>query len=159
MSKFGKSPKVVISTMVNKKQVLVEFLTPNDINSRTRRFFKLGDPISFKNNLDRFGVKLVAPKKKICNKCAILECNNFSTKAHYVRTLRQIRCGLPVEPIKLKDMKCRKKYFLMELAYNKQFFLLCKEHHKLWYFFKRSQLNKQYLTKYVRSSIVTSTCF
>jgi hypothetical protein len=155
ISKFGKSPKVVVTTIENKRQVLAEFLTPNDINYKTRRFLKWGDPMSFKNNFEKTVIKRQVPKVLFGNKCTILECNNSSIEACYIRTLRRVRYKF----VKLKSVNLKKKYVLMDLTFSNKQMLLCEEHHKLWYVFRRSCLTKQYLKKHIKVTLGISTCF
>jgi hypothetical protein len=66
ISKFGKTPKVVLVTEGGKEQVLAKFLTPNNINHRSRGFLKFEDPITFKNDLNKPIIKLAIPKKFFC---------------------------------------------------------------------------------------------
>ena len=159
ISRFGRSPKIAVSTVKNKKQVLAEFLTPSDINDRTRRFLKWGDPISFKNYLENFIVAKQAPKVLSGNMCAILECNNVSLKAYDVWALRRVKRKFVVEFIKLKNMRSEKKYVLMGSAFNNQQILLCEEHHKLWYIFRRSCLTKSYVKKHIKITLESYACF
>jgi Type II intron maturase/Reverse transcriptase (RNA-dependent DNA polymerase) len=159
ISKFGKSPKVVVATVENKRQVLAEFLTSNDINHRTRRFLKWGDPISFKNNFEKTVVRQPVPKVLLGHKCTISECNNSSIEAYYIRSLRRVRCKFVVEFIKLKKIGFKKKYVLIHSAFSNKQILLCEEHYKLWYIFRRSCLTKQYLKKHIKITLGISTCF
>lgn len=159
ISKFGRSPKIVVATVKNRTHVLVEFLTSIDINSRARRFLKWGDPISFKNYLKHFIVTKSVPKVLSGNRCAILECNNISFKAYDVWALRRIKRKFVIEFIKLKNMRPNKKYASMDLAFSNQQILFCEEHHKLWHIFRRSCLTKQYLKKHTKITLKICTCF
>lgn len=159
ISKFGRSPKIVVATVKNKKQILAEFLTSSDINDKTRRFLKWGDPISFKNYLENFIVAKQVSKVLPGKRCAILECNNISLKAYDVWALRRVKRRFVVEFIKLKNLSLKKKYALMDSAFSNQQVLLCEEHHKLWHIFRRSCLIKSYVKKHTKIALESYTCF
>lgn len=47
IKQYGKSPKVILEDPEGKSKVLSVFLTPNEINHRSRRFTKSHDPINY----------------------------------------------------------------------------------------------------------------
>ena len=159
INKFGRSPKIVVATVKNRKQTLVEFLTSGDINSRTRRFLKWGDPISFKNYLENFIATKPVPKVLSRNRCAILECNHLSFKAYDVLAVRRVKRRYVVGFIKFKNMSPKKKYASMDSAFSNQQILLCEEHHKLWHIFRGSCSSRQYLKKHAKITLEICTCF
>jgi 5-enolpyruvylshikimate-3-phosphate synthase len=132
--KFSKSPKITVATIENKTQVLVEFLHSSDINNRTRKFLKWGDPMSFRNRSANIVVTKQASNAFLENKCAILECNNSSMAIYYVKTLRRVRRKFVAEFTPLKSISLKKKVSI-DSALNNKPMSLCGEHHKLWRIF------------------------
>jgi hypothetical protein len=156
--KFSKSPKITVATIENKTQVLVEFLNSSDINNRTRKFLKWGDPMSFRNRPANIVVTKQASNVLPENKCAILECNNSSMAIYYVKTLRRVRRRFVAEFTPLKSISLKKKVSI-DSALNNKPMSLCGEHHKLWRIFWMPRLTKQYLKKHVKITLEILTCF
>lgn len=159
INKFGKTPKVILALEESKELVLAEFLSPNDINHRTRGFLISEDPIVFKNSLDKPIAKLAIPKVLFASKCAIIGCERSDIEVHHVRTLRRIRHGFAIESIKSKGRGIKREYAKIESALNRKQIPLCKEHHKLWHTFRRPQLDKQYLKEHVEPIVEASKAF
>jgi Type II intron maturase len=159
ISRFGRTPKVVLVLEENKERVLAEFLTSNDVNHRTRGFLTSRDPSVFKNDLDKPIVKLAIPKAFFANKCVIIGCKNSDIEVHHVRALRQVRHGFALEPIKSKGKSIKREYAKIESALNRRQIPLCKEHRKLWHTLSIPQLDKQYLKAHLEPLLEASKVF
>jgi hypothetical protein len=75
ISSYGKSLKVVLE-FNGKTHELASFLTPNDINQRTRGFNKSCDVYHYLEDLDKPLVRLSIPKALFAEKCAVNRCAN-----------------------------------------------------------------------------------
>jgi retron-type reverse transcriptase len=73
INSYGKTPKIVLESN-GKVHKLASFLTPNDINHRTRGFTKSQDVYHYMEDLDKPLVKLSIPKALFARNFAVLEC-------------------------------------------------------------------------------------
>jgi hypothetical protein len=131
ISKFGKTPKVVLVMEGNKERVLAQFLTPNDVNHRPRGFLLSGDPSVFKNNLYKPIVKFSTPTAFFTGKCAIIGCSNSNIEIYHVRALRWVRSGFAPESTNSKSRNIEEESTRMESALNRKQIPLCEEHYRL----------------------------
>jgi len=99
---YGKTPEILLEEKSGKNRVLAKFLTPNEINYRSRGFITSFDPIKFKNNLDKFLVKLSLPKVLFIKKCAAINCVNTGIDVYNIPIFLQFKHGYIVESIKTK---------------------------------------------------------
>lgn len=152
ISKYGKTPKVIFVDG-EKQKILAEFLTPNDINNRSRGFLVTEDPFYFKNNLDKPLVRLPVPKALFVKKCVVLSCKNTDIEVYHIRALRKVLydCSLDSAPFEGKRMK--RAYAKVESALNRKQIPLCKDHRIQWHSLKSSQLNKEFLKTTVVNTI------
>lgn len=144
ISKYGKTPKVILVDG-EKQKMLVEFLTPNDINHRSRGFFITEDPFHFKNNLDKPLIRLSVSKALFAKKCAVLGCTNTDIEVHSIKALRRVRYCYSLDSIKSKGNCIKRAYAKVESALNRKQIPLCKDHHSQWHSLKSFQLNKEFL--------------
>lgn len=158
ISKYGKTPKIKL-VKDTKEKTLAEFLTPNDINNRSRGFLIFEDPFHFKQNLDKPLVKLSVPKALFAKKCAVSDCTNTDIQVHHVRSLRRVRHGYALESIKSKGKRIKREYAKVESALNRKQIPLCTEHHQQWHLLKGVQLDKEFLKTSVIPVIEASKSF
>ena len=144
ISKYGKTPKVILVDG-EKQKILAEFLTPNDINNRSRGFLTTEDPFHFRDNLDKPLVRLSVPKALFAKKCAVLDCTNTDIEVHHVRALRRVRHGYSLDSIQSRGKRIKRAYAKVESALNRKQIPLCKEHHIQWHSLKSFQLDKEFL--------------
>ena len=158
IAKYGKTPKVKL-VEAKKEKTLAEFLTPNDINNRSRGFLTSEDPFYFKQNLDKPLVKLSVPKALFAKKCAVSGCMNTNIQMHHVRSLRRVRYGSALESIKSKSKRIKRKYAKVESSLNRKQIPLCTKHQQQWHSLKGVQLDKEYLKTSVIPVIELSKSF
>jgi hypothetical protein len=127
IAKFGKTPKLTIDKD-GKLVTLSQFLTPNDINHRTKGYTTSYDPINHKNDLEKPIVKLSVPKALFAGSCAVKGCENRDIEVHHVRALVRKRAGYKIESIK-NNGKTIKGLAMIESALARKQIPLCKKHH------------------------------
>jgi len=125
IKKYGKSPKIILITNEKKKKVLTEFLTPNDINHKSRGFVIPSDFTCFKNN----SIKLSFLKTFFFNQCVIVNCKNSDIRTYYVRSLRCIKHNY-ISKFIISKLQELKKCVKIKSVLNKKKFSICKEHYK-----------------------------
>lgn len=76
IKQYGKTPKIVLENQEGKSKTLSAFLTPNDVNHRSRGFNKLYDPITYMDDLNKPISKLSVPKALFLKQCAVIGCAN-----------------------------------------------------------------------------------
>jgi len=142
---YGKTPKIELESngIVHE---LASFLTPNDINHRTRGFTKSRDVYHYLEDLDKPLVKLSIPKVLFAGKCAILECTNSDIEVHHVRSLRYSKKDRSVESIKSGN-KTLKESAIVESALSRKHISLCREHYKKWHRLSPKEIDSKYLRK------------
>lgn len=145
ISLYGKSPKVVLE-FNGKIHELASFLTPNEINHRTRGFTKSCDVYHYLEDLNKPLVKLSIPKALFAGKCAVNECTNRDIEVHHVRALRRTKKGFLVEFIK-SDNKTLKGSVMVESALLRKQIPLCREHYKEWHKLNPQDIDNKYLQK------------
>jgi retron-type reverse transcriptase len=142
---YGKTPKVELESN-GKFHELASFLTPNNINHRTRGFTKSRDVYHCLGDLDMPLVKLSIPKALFAGKCAVLDCANTDIEVHHVRSLRRTKKGYAVESIK-SGKKTLKGSAMVESALSRKQIPLCREHHKEWHRLSPKEIDSKYLRK------------
>lgn len=155
IKRYGKTPKIVLENF-GKTKILSSFLTPNEINHRSREFNKSYDPVIYKENLDVPISKLSVPKTLFAKQCAVKNCTNENIEVHHVRALKRIRHGYFVESIKSKNKSLRDNLAKIESALNRKQIPLCKEHHAQWPKLDKSQIDEYYLRNVVEPIISAS---
>lgn len=145
ISSYGKSLKVVLESN-GKTHELASFLTPNEINHRTRGFTKSQDAYHHLEDLNKPLVKLSIPKALFAGKCAVNGCTNSDIEVHHVRALRRTKKGFLVESIKSGN-KTLKGSAMVESALLRKQIPLCREHHKEWHKLSPLDIDKKYLQK------------
>jgi len=127
IDKFGKTPK--FTTNKNDKLVtLSQFLTPNDINHKTKGFTTSYDPIKYKDDLKKPIIKLSIPKALFADNCAVEGCDNRDIEVHHIRALARKRVGYKIESIKNYGKSIR-GLAMIESALTRKQIPLCKKHH------------------------------
>ena len=142
---YGKTPKIELDSN-EKIRELASFLTPNDINHRTRGFTKSRDVYHCLGDLDKPLVKLSIPKVLFAGKCAVFDCTNTDIEVHHVRSLRRTKKGCAVESIKSGN-KTLKGSAMVESALSRKQIPLCRKHHKEWHRLSPKELDSKYLVK------------
>jgi len=155
IKQFGKTPKVVLKNQEGKSKILSAFLTPNEINHRSRGFTKSYDPITYRNDLDKPITKLSIPKVLFSERCAIKGCTNKNIEVHHIRALQRVKHGYHVESIKSKN-KSLKGSSKIESALNRKQIPLCRHHHANWHKVNWSQIDNFYL-KNVAEPIISAS--
>ena len=155
IKQYGKTPKVVLKNQEGKLKILSVFLTPNEINHRSRGFTKSYDPITFRNNLDKPITKLSIPKVLFSQQCAIKDCINKDIEVHHIRALQRVMHGYHIESIKSKN-KSLKGSSKIESALNRKQIPLCRHHHDNWHKVKKSQIDTFYI-KNVAEPIISAS--
>ena len=145
ISSYGKSPKVMLESN-GKTHELASFLTPNEVNHRTRGFTKSCDVYHYLEDLDKPLVRLSIPKALFAGKCAVSGCTNSDIEVHYVRALRRTKKGFLVEFIKSGN-KTLKGSAMVESVLSRKQIPLCREHHKEWHKLSPHDIDKKYLKK------------
>ena len=145
ISSYGKSPKVMLESN-GKTHELASFLTPNDVNHRTRGFTKSRDVYHYLEDLDKPLVRLSIPKALFARKCAVSGCTNNDIEVHHVRALRRTKKGFLVESIKSGN-KTLKGSVMVESVLSRKQIPLCREHHKEWHKLSPHDIDKKYLKK------------
>jgi hypothetical protein len=155
IKRYGKTPKIVLENS-GKAKIPSSFLTPNEINHRSRGFNKLYDSVIYKESLDVLISKLSVPKALFAKKCAVKGCTNENIEVHHVRALKRIRHGYFVESIKSKNKRLRDNLTKIESALNRKQIPLCKEHQAQWPKLDKSQMDESYLRNEVEPIISAS---
>lgn len=155
IKQYGKTPKVVLKNQEGRPKTLSVFLTPNEVNHRSRGFTKSYDPVSYLNDLDKPITKLSIPKVLFSQQCAVKGCTNKDIEVHHVRALRRSKHGYLVESIKSKN-KSLKGFSKVESALNRKQIPLCKSHHTNWHKLKKSQIDTFYI-KNVAEPIISAS--
>ena len=155
IKQYGKTPKVVLENQKGKAKTLSSFLTPNEVNHRSRGFNLSDDPVIYKENLDKPITKLSIPKVLFSNKCAVKGCTNTDIEVHHIRALKRIKHGYFVESIKSKNKSLRGSSKI-ESALNRKQIPLCREHHAQWPKLEKSQIDNFYLRNVVEPIISAS---
>lgn len=155
IKQYGKTPKIVLEDQNGKSKTLSAFLTPNDINHKTRGFNKSIDPITYMNDLDKPISKLSIPKVLFSKQCAVKGCTNEDIEIHHIRALKRIKHGYFVESIKSKN-KSLKGFSKIESALNRKQIPLCRDHHAQWPKLEKSQIDNFYLRNVVEPIISAS---
>jgi retron-type reverse transcriptase len=146
ISSYGKSPKVELESD-GKVHELASFLTPNQVNHRTRGFTKSRDVYHCIVDLDKPLVKLSIPKDLFAGKCAILGCTNGDIEVHHVGALRRTKKKeFLVESIKSGN-KTLKASAMVESAFSRKQIPLCREHHEEWHKLNPNGIDQKYLRK------------
>jgi retron-type reverse transcriptase len=155
IKQYGKTPKVVLDNQEGKTKILSAFLTPNEVNHRSRGFNMSYDSIVYKENLDKPIAKLSIPKVLFSKQCAVKGCTNKDIEVHHVRALKRVRHGYFVESIKSKNKSLRGSSKI-ESALNRKQIPLCREHHAQWPKLEKSQIDSFYLRNIVEPLISAS---
>ena len=142
---YGKTPKIELESN-GKVHELASFLTPNDINHRSRGFTKSRDVYHYLEDLDKPLVKLSIPKALFAGKCAVLDCTNTDIEVHHVRALRVTKKGYTVESIKSSN-KTLKGSAMVESALSRKQIPLCRKHHREWHRLSPKEIDFKYLQK------------
>ena len=145
ISSYGKTPKIMLENN-GKLHELASFLTPNEVNHRSRGFSKSQDVYHWLENLDKPLVKLSIPKALFAGKCSVVGCTNTDIEVHHVRALRRTKKGYLVESIK-SGSKTLKKTAMIESALSRKQIPLCKEHHREWHKLNPNMIDSRYLRK------------
>jgi hypothetical protein len=127
ISELGKTPKLTIKEN-GKDVILSQFLTPNDINHKTRGFITSYDPIKYKDDLEKPIIKLSIPKALFADSCAVEGCEAHDIEVHHVRSLIRKRRGYIIESIKNHGKRI-KGLAMIESALSRKQIPLCKKHH------------------------------
>ena len=141
---YGKTPKIELESN-GKVHELASFLTPNDINHRSRGFTKSRDVYHCLEDLDKPLVKLSIPKA-LAGKCAVLDCTNTDIEVHHVRALQVSKKGYTVESIKSGN-KTLKGSAMVESALSRKQIPLCRKHHREWHRLSPKEIDFKYLRK------------
>lgn len=155
IKQYGKTPKVVLENQEGKSKILSVFLTPNEINHRSKRFTKAHDLISSRNDFDKPISKLSSPKVLFSEKCAVKGCTNKNIEIHHIRALQRVKHGYRIESIKSKN-KSLKGSSKIESALNRKQIPLCRHHHTNWHTVNKSQIDTFYL-KNVAEPIISAS--
>ena len=142
---YGKTPKIELESN-GKVHELASFLTPNDINHRSRGFTKSRDVYHCLEDLDKPLVKLSIPKALFAGKCAVLDCTNTDIEVHHVRALQVSKKGYTVESIKSGN-KTLKGSAMVESALSRKQIPLCRKHHREWHRLSPKEIDFKYLRK------------
>ena len=155
IKQYGKTPKVVLKNQKGESKNLSVFLTPNEVNHRSRGFTKSYDPVSYLNDLEKPITKLSIPKVLFSQQCAVKGCTNKDIEVHHVRALRRSKHGYLVESIKSKN-KSLKGSSKVESALNRKQIPLCRSHHANWHKLQKSQIDTFYI-KNVAEPIISAS--
>ena len=155
IKQYGKTPKVVLENQEGKSKILSAFLTPNEINHRSRGFKKSYDPVSYLTDLDKPITKLSIPKVLFSEQCAVKGCTNKNIEIHHIRALQKVKHEYHVELIKSKN-KSLKGFSKIESALNRKQIPLCREHHANGHKLKKSQIDNFYLKNVVEPIVSAS---
>jgi len=147
ISSYGKTPKIMLESN-GKLHQLASFLTPNEVNHRSRGFSKSVDVYHWLDDIDKPLTKLSIPKALFAGKCAVIGCTNTDIEVHHVRALQRTKKGYFVESIK-SGSKTLKGSAKVESALSRKQIPLCREHHKEWHKLNSRMIDKKYLKKTV----------
>lgn len=156
ISKYGKTPKIVLEDRNKKEHILAKFLSSNEINHKPRGFITSLDPVEYKEGLEKPLVKLSLPKTLFAKKCVVINCINTDIEVHHIRVLRRFKYGYLVESIKTSRNKSLSGYAKIESALSRKQIPLCREHHVQWHNLDSSQIDKSYLKNRVEPIIKSS---
>lgn len=138
IQKYGKTPVLKINKN-GRDIVLAAFLSPNDINHRSRGFITSYDPKKHWYTLDKAIVKLSIPKALFADQCAIEGCEATDIEVHHVRSLSRTRKGYTIESIKSNGRTFR-GLAMIESSLSRKQIPLCKKHHVEWHKLKSGQI-------------------
>lgn len=145
ISKYGKTPKIVLEDNNKKKHIFAKFLSSNEINHKPRGFITSFDPVNYKKGLDKPLMELSLPEALFAKKCVVISCTNTDIEVYHIRALRQVKYSYLVESIKTHRNKSLSSYVKTESVLSRKQIPLCPEHHVQWHNLSRNQIDKSYL--------------